>query len=627
MASETTEAGHGSGSPTALLALGALGVVYGDIGTSPLYAMRESMEGTGHRLEVLEPNVLGILSLIVWSLIIVISIKYLVFVMRADNEGEGGILALTSLIPISSEPRARRRAMILLGLFGTALLYGDGMITPAISVLSAIEGTEIAAPQISEYAVPIAGVILVGLFVVQRYGTGRVGRVFGPIMVAWFTVLGVLGVVQIVQHPRVLAAVNPLYGAQFFADNGMTGFLALGSVFLVVTGGEALYADMGHFGHRPIGVGWFGFVLPGLLLNYFGQGALLISNPAAIDNPFYRMAPSWGTIPLLVLATLATVIASQALISGAFSLTMQASQFGYLPRMKVVHTSATERGQIYVPAVNWILMVACVGLVIGFRTSTALAAAYGVAVTMTMVITTVLYYLVIRDRLKWSLLAAASLCGFFLLVDLAFFGANLEKIPHGGWFPIIVGGIVFTVLTTWYTGRNIVRDRTRRGRTPMDAFLEHLMENPPQRVEGTAVYMFGTPRMAPPALLYNVRANHVLHEHILCVSVVTDRVPRRHPVERVVTEDLGHGFTAIELHYGFLEQPNVGRDLRDHCGVDNRETTYFLGKESVVVTERPGMAMWREHLFAFIRRNATSAAAYFNLPTDRVIEISTQVEL
>ena len=621
----TADAQHASS--TGLLALGALGVVYGDIGTSPLYAMRESLEGAGHQLPVLEANVLGILSLIVWSLIIVISIKYLVFVMRADNEGEGGILALTSLIPISKEPRRRRKAMILLGLFGTALLYGDGMITPAISVLSAIEGTEIATPQIAEYAVPIAVVILIGLFVVQRFGTGGVGRVFGPVMVVWFTTLGVLGLVQIVGNPGVLRAVNPVYGAHFFADNGMTGFLALGSVFLVVTGGEALYADMGHFGHRPIGIGWFAFVLPGLLLNYFGQGALLIANPEAIDNPFYRMAPSWGTIPLLVLATAATVIASQALISGAFSLTMQASQFGYLPRMKVVHTSATERGQIYVPAINWMLMVACVGLVIGFRTSTALAAAYGVAVTMTMVITTMLYYLVIRDKVGWSLPAAAALCGFFLVVDLAFFGANIPKIPHGGWFPIIVGGLVFTVLTTWFTGRTIVRDRTQRGRTPMSEFLDSVMEEPPQRVEGTAVYMFGTPHMAPPPLMYNVGANHVLHETVLAVSVITDPVPRRHPVERVVEEDLGHGVTAVELHYGFMEKPDVAQDLHDLCGVDSRDTTYFLGKESVVVTERPGMAMWREHLFAFIRRNATSAASYFNLPTDRVIEISTQVEL
>ena len=627
MSDHDDEATESGGSPTALLALGALGVVYGDIGTSPLYAMRESFEGAGHQLQVTEANVLGILSLIVWSLIIVISVKYLVFVMQAHNDGEGGILALTSLIPTSDEPRRRRRAMILLGLFGTALLYGDGMITPAISVLSAVEGTEIATPQLAEYAVPIATVILIGLFVVQRWGTGGVGRVFGPVMIVWFTTLGLLGLVQILDQPAVLAAFNPVHGATFFADNGMTGFFALGSVFLVVTGGEALYADMGHFGHRPIGIGWFSFVLPGLLLNYFGQGALLISRPEAIDNPFYRLAPTWAAIPLMLLATAATIIASQALISGAFSLTMQASQFGYLPRVKIVHTSATERGQIYVPAVNWMLMLACVGLVIGFQSSTNLAAAYGVAVTMTMVITTLLYYLVVRDHFRWSLPTAAALCGVFLVVDLAFFGANIPKIPHGGWFPIIVGGAVFTVLTTWSTGRRIVRERTRRGRTPLRAFLDSVMRDSPARVPGTAVYMFGMSGMAPPPLLYNFRSNHVLHERIMAVNVVTDRVPRRHPIERVEEQDLGNQVTQVELHYGFMERPDVPRDLQDHLGLDPDDATYFLGRETVVVTDRPSMANWREHLFAYIRRNATSAAAYFNLPIDRVIEISTQVEL
>ncbi len=442
-----------------LLTLGALGVVYGDIGTSPLYAMRESFEGSGHQLQVTHDNVLGILSLIVWSLIIIISIKYLVFVMKADNDGEGGILVLTSLIPHQDSASKRRRALVMLGLFGTALLYGDGMITPAISVLSAIEGTEVAAPALADYAVPIAIVILIGLFAVQRFGTGSVGRAFGPVMVLWFSVLGLLGIVHIVQEPAVFAALNPVYGFQFFLANGMTGFLALGSVFLVVTGGEALYADMGHFGRRPIAVGWFSLVLPGLLLNYFGQGALLIGNPEAIDNPFYRLAPSWASIPLVVLATVATVIASQALISGAFSLTMQASQFGYLPRVKVTHTSAKERGQIYVPMVNWVLMVSCVGLVLGFKSSTNLAAAYGVAVTLTMIITTLLFYLVLREHFGWTAPKAMSLCGAFLVVDLAFFGANIPKIPHGGWFPLIVGGFVFALLTTWFTGRRVVRQR------------------------------------------------------------------------------------------------------------------------------------------------------------------------
>ena len=625
--SSGTDAPASHRSRTTALALGALGVVYGDIGTSPLYAMRESFEGTGHELPVTETNVLGILSLIVWSLIIVISIKYLVFVMRADNDGEGGILALTSLIPRAAQPRRRRRAMILLGLFGTALLYGDGMITPAISVLSAVEGTEIATPQLAEYAVPIACVILIGLFLVQRWGTAGIGRIFGPVMIVWFSVLGLLGLFQIVGQPGVLAAVNPVYGVQFFANNGLAGFLALGSVFLVVTGGEALYADMGHFGRRPIAIGWFSFVLPGLLLNYFGQGALLISSPEAIDNPFYRLAPGWAAIPLMLLATAATVIASQALISGAFSLTMQASQFGYLPRVKVVHTSAEERGQIYVPVVNWLLMVACVGLVIGFRSSTNLAAAYGVAVTMTMVITTLLYYLVVRDRFRWSLPAAVALCGAFLVVDLAFFGANIPKIPHGGWFPIIAGGAVLAVLTTWSTGRRIIRERTQRGRTPLREFVEQVMENSPPRVPGTAVYLFGTPGMAPPPLQYNFRSNGVLHERVLAVNVITDRTPRRDPSDRIEAEDLDDGISQVGLHYGFLEKPDVAQDLCDHFGVEPQEAIYFLGRESVVVTELHSMASWREHLFALIRRNATSAASYFNLPIERVIEINTQVEL
>lgn len=613
-------------SPLALLTLGALGIVYGDIGTSPLYAMRESFEGAGHELAVTPDNVLGVLSLIVWSLVLVITVKYLQFVMRADNRGEGGILVLTSLIPNGSDAGRRRRVLILVGLFGTALLYGDGMITPAISVLSAVEGTAIVSPRLSSYAVPIAIVILVGLFSIQRRGTRAVGRAFGPVMVVWFAVLAVLGLNQIVREPAVLAALNPVHAVTFFLDNGLTGFLALGSVFLVVTGGEALYADMGHFGRRPIALGWMGLVLPGLLLNYLGQGALLIADPGAIDNPFYRLAPGWAAVPLLVLATVATVIASQALISGAFSLTMQATQLGYLPRVRIVHTSEDEPGQIYVPAVNWVLMVACVGLVLGFRSSTNLAAAYGVAVTLTMVITTVLYFVVIREK-GWSLAPAASLCGLFLVMDVAFFGANISKIPHGGWFPLVVGGLVFTVLTTWATGRRLIRARTHRGETTLADFLSELPDHPHQHVPGTAVYLFGIPGMAPPPLIYNFRANHALHERILAVNVVTDPVPSVLPARRVRTTEVADGVTRIELHYGFMERPTVGQDLRDRCAVDDDETTYFLGRESVVVTETEQMARWRERLFAFMRRNATSATAYFQLPTDRVLELTRQVEI
>ncbi len=613
------------------LALAALGVVYGDIGTSPLYALRESFEGGGHDLAVSRGNVLGILSLIVWSLLLVITVKYLVFVMRADNDGEGGILALTSLLPPSNGGRTgaarRRRAMVLVGLFGTALLYGDGMITPAISVLSAVEGTAVAFPRLAGHAVPVATAILVALFAAQRWGTAGLGRVFGPVMAVWFGVLAVLGVAHIAAEPGVLAALNPAHAVAFFAANGLTGVLALGSVVLVVTGGEALYADMGHFGRRPIARAWVRFVLPSLLLNYLGQGALLLADPSAIDHPLYRMVPGWGTLPLLVLATAATVIASQALISGAFSLTMQASQVGYLPRVRVLHTSARERGQIYVPAVNRALMVACVGLVVGFGTSRNLAAAYGLAVTMTMVITTLLYFLVLRTRFGWSLPAAAGLCGAFLLVDGAFLAASAPKVPHGGWFPLVVGGAVFTLLTTWFTGRRIVRERARRGMTPLRPFLDSVLQQAPPRVEGTAVYLFGSSDMAPAPLLSNFRCNHVLHERVLAVNVVTDRVPRRLRVERVRRRDLGHGIAQVDLHYGFMEQPHVARDLCDHLGVDPRHTTYVLGREQVVVTNRPGMARWREHLFAWMRRNATSAAAYFDLPPERVIEIATQVEL
>lgn len=612
-----------------VLALAALGVVYGDIGTSPLYAMRESFESPGHSLGVTDGRVLGILSLILWSLIIVISIKYLAFVMKADNDGEGGILVMTSLIPRPTNPGRWRKAMVLLGLFGTALLYGDGMITPAISVLSAVEGTEIATPALAPYAIPIASVILVLLFSVQRFGTGGVGRMFGPVMILWFGTLGTLGLIKIIQNPDVLQAINPIYGLNFFLDNGLAGFISLGSVFLVVTGGEALYADMGHFGRRPIVIGWFGLVLPGLLLNYFGQGALLISNPEAIEGvgPFYRMVPPAGAIPLMILATAATIIASQALISGVFSLSMQAAQFGYLPRMRVINTSPTERGQIYVPAMNWALMIACVALVVGFGSSSRLAAAYGIAVTMTMVITTLLYYLIARETWKWPLWKAGLLCSGFLVVDLAFFGANIQKIPAGGWFPLVVGAIGFAVVTTWYTGRKIIRERTHRGKAQMSEYLKKLRANPPQRVRGTAVYLFGIPGAVPPPLYHNVSLTDVLQEDVYVVSVITDRVPYRHTAQRVRAEDLGEGITQVTLHYGFMQEPDVAQDLRNKLEIEPEEATYYIGRDTVVVTPRHSMARWREHLFVFIRKNARDAASYFKLPADRVIEISARVEL
>lgn len=613
-------------SRTGVLTLGALGVVFGDIGTSPLYAFREAFEGHGHELEVLESNILGVLSLVFWSLIVVISIKYLALVMRADSDGEGGILTLTALVTPTAR-RGARWALVLLGLFGTALLYGDGMITPAISVLSAVEGTTIAAPALEDLVLPLTVAILVAIFAVQRFGTHAVGRVFGPIMVLWFSVLGVLGARQVAAEPHVLAALDPRHGVEFFADNGMTGVLVLGSVFLVVTGGEALYADMGHFGHRPIAVAWFAVALPGLLLNYFGQGALLLQEPDSIDSPFFRLAPDWALVPMVVLATAATVIASQALISGAFSLTMQAVQLGYAPRLRIVHTSSDAQGQIYVPAINWVLMVACIGLVLGFRSSSSLAAAYGIAVTATMVITTVLFTVVARTLWGWSRATVVAVAGVLLVVDLAFLAGNVPKIPAGGWFPIVAGGIVFVLLTTWKTGRDLVRERIQLGRVPLETYLEDLRTDPPTRVPGTAVYLFSMPGMTPPSLLANVRYNRVLHERVVVASVVTDDVPRRGEEERLREVSLGDGVSLVEVHYGFMEDPDLHRDLGRLRDIDVAEATFFLGKETVVATQQPGMALWRERLFGVMGRNATSAADYFRLPSDRIFEVGTRVEI
>lgn len=613
-------------SRTALLALGALGVVFGDIGTSPLYAFREAFEGHGHELDVLESNVLGVLSLVFWSLVIVISVKYLALVMRADSHGEGGILTLTSLVTPARQ-RGGRWVLVLLGLFGTALLYGDGMITPAISVLSAVEGTTIAAPALADLVLPITIAILVAIFSVQRHGTHVVGRVFGPIMVLWFAVLGVLGARQVLAAPRVLEALDPLHGVRFFADNGLTGILVLGAVFLVVTGGEALYADMGHFGHRPIAIAWFVVALPGLVLNYLGQGALLLEDPSAIDSPFYRLAPDWALVPMVVLATAATVIASQALISGAFSLTMQAVQLGYAPRLRIVHTSGSAQGQIYVPTVNWVLMVACIGLVVGFRSSSSLAAAYGIAVTTTMVITTVLFAVVARTLWEWSVGRVLAIAGGLLVIDLAFFAGNVPKIPAGGWFPIVAAAVLFTLLTTWSTGRRLIRDRIQLGRTPLVTYLAGLADDPPTRVPGTAVYLFSIPGMTPPSLVANVRYNRVLHERVVVASVVTDDVPRIEGRSRLRERQMGDGVSRVDVHYGFMEDPDLARDLAGVEGFHAEDATYFLGKETVIATKRPGMAIWRERLFGVMGRNATSAADYFRLPPDRIFEVGTRVEI
>ncbi len=614
------------------LALGALGVVYGDIGTSPLYAFRESFrEESG--LVVTPANVLGVLSLIFWSLIIVISIKYLVFVLRADNRGEGGILALTALIlPQEGVPMKRwRHLLILLGIFGTALLYGDGMITPAISVLAAVEGLGVATPLFDPYVIPLTIVILTALFLFQSRGTERVGKIFGPVTLLWFLTLAILGLSWIVREPAVLAAVNPRYGVDFFVRNGFRGYLVLGSVFLVVTGGEALYADMGHFGRAPIRLAWFTLVLPSLLLNYFGQGALLMVEPEAVVNPFYRMAPGWALYPLVGLATAATVIASQALITGAFSLAMQSVQLGYLPRMQIEHTSIRQRGQIYIPAINWMLMVACIALVLTFRSSSNLAAAYGVAVTTTMMITTILLFVVARELWHWPLVAALPMTLLFLTVDLAFWGANLLKIPDGGWFPLAVGAIVFTLMITWKRGREILALRMVATTKPFPAFAAQLQQEKPVRVSGTAVYMHSHPVGTPPALLHNLTHNKVVHETVIFLSVQTEEIPRVPLAERIEVQSLKNGFYRIILHYGFRQSPNVPRDLtlarEQGLTLDFSSVSYFLGRERLLATEAPGMAIWREKLFALMSRNARNATDFFGLPPDRVVELGAQIEL
>lgn len=612
------------------LAFGALGIVYGDIGTSPLYAFREAFSGHGHEMAVTEGRVLGLLSLILWSLVILIGVKYIAFVMRADNGGEGGILALTTLLPSG---RRTTRGLLLLGLFGTALLYGDGMITPAISVLSAVEGTREVTDSFDTMVVPISVVIIVALFAIQHRGTHTVARLFAPVMLIWFITIAILGLRQVLAEPEVLAAIAPWHAVRFLVDGGTAAFLALGSVFLVVTGGEALYADLGHFGRRPIQIGWFVVVLPALVLNYFGQGALLLQDPAAVASPFFRLMPAWGTLPLVVLATLATVIASQALITGVASLTMQAAQLGYLPRVNVRHTSETAAGQVYIPGVNWALMVACVALVIGFGSSGALAGAYGVAVTSTMVITTLLFYVVLRHRWHWSAWRAGMLCGVFLAIESVYLVANLFKIPAGGWFPLVIGAVVFTTMTTWATGRRLVGERMGRARIPLERFVDSVEQtvDRPHRTPGDAVYLFSSSGMTPPALLANLRHNHVLHERVFVLSVTTAEVPRVLPARRSEVHEVAEGVWQINLRYGFMEEPDVQRGLGEgaagRLAIDPNTASYFLGAESLVVGTGPGMARWRDRLFTILSRNATSAADYFGLPSGRTVILGQRVEI
>lgn len=612
------------------LALGALGVVFGDIGTSPLYTMKEVFGG--HHLALTQDNVLGILSLIFWALILVVSVKYVLVIMRADNKGEGGILALLSLVQGQAPLRSRARWIIMsLGFLGASLFFGDSLITPAISVLSAVEGLEIGAPALHPFIIPLALGILVGLFAIQRRGTASIGRLFGPIMLLWFLVLGVLGAIGIVQHPQVLAALLPIHAIQFFMTHGTAGFLILGAVVLAITGAEALYADMGHFGTRPIRLVWFGFVLPALVINYFGQGALLLVEPAAVRNPFYMLAPDWALYPMVALATAATVIASQAVISGAFSVTRQVVQMGYAPRLVIRHTSAAAAGQIYIPFVNWTLAAGVALLVLGFQSSSNLAAAYGIAVTATFAIDTVLLALLMR--VNWNLGVAPTLvaAAFFLTLDLAFFGANAVKIPEGGWFPLVVAVVVFTILVTWRRGREIVGARLHERGLPLAPFVESLLAHPPARVQGTAVFMTTDPSGVPLALLHNLKHNKVLHERVVILNVRYGEVPYVPAEHRLAVTKLGEGVFHVVVRYGFMDDVDIPKALAEcPCGMDfdMMDTTFFLSRENLIPTRGDGgMTVWREHLFATMARNAASPMTFFRIPPNRVVELGAQLEI
>lgn len=632
MDSDELSSAGGADRQLRILCLTVLGVVYGDIGTSPLYAFRECFYGS-HSVPASPENILGILSLVFWALTFVISIKYLLFLMRADNRGEGGILALLALItPARNLSAVQRRFLIPLGIFGAALLYGDGVITPAISVLSAVEGLKLAEPALNGVVLPITILILVSLFLFQRRGTARIGAVFGPVMAIWFVTIAITGISGIIQAPEVFAAVNPLHGARFFVENGHIAYRALGSVFLVVTGGEALYADMGHFGPRPIRLAWFSLVLPALLLNYFGQAALLLVRPDEASEPFYNLAPAWALYPLVILATLATVIASQAVISGAFSLTRQAMQLGYSPRFRVMQTSSDEIGQVYIPAVNMGLMLATVSLVLEFRSSTNIAGAYGVAVTTTMVITTILAFFLMVKRWHWQITSAAVLAGVFLSFDIPFFSANLLKITHGGWFPLAAGLAVFYLMMTWRKGRQLLSQKLRGEEESLEDFIEKIIVAPPHRLLGTAVFMTEHPTGTPRVLYHHLAHNQVLHKQVVVLSVVTEEVPRVPAAERVTVTLMQQGFARVVVRYGFMQSPNVPVAIRQckplGLSVDLEQTTYYLARETIISTpQNSGMMRWQEKLFSFMSRNSLRATAFFNIPAEQVIEVGQYVEI
>jgi KUP system potassium uptake protein len=615
----------------ATLALGAIGVVYGDIGTSPLYTLQTTLSHDGMRPT--PESIYGVLSLIFWAQIIVVSLKYVTFIMRADNKGEGGIMALMALALRAVRDKPKTRWLLaIIGIFGASLFYGDGVITPAISVLSAVEGVKVAAPGLAHWVVPVTAVILFFLFAVQRHGTENVGRMFGPVMVVWFITIAVLGGRMVLDNPHVLYAINPMYGVRFFFTHGVQAYIALGGVVLALTGAEALYADMGHFGKRPIRLAWFNFVLPALILNYFGQGALLLAHPEAIDNPFFKTVPSVLLYPMIALATAATVIASQAVISGAFSMTREAMSLGYSPRMPVVHTSREMSGQIFVPWVNSFLLVMVLVAVIGFRSSDSLSAAYGIAVTGTMTITTVLALFVARHQWRWSMPVVIIAGTLLLIIDMSFFTANLIKVEYGGWFPLVLGLAVFIVMTTWRRGRELVVREIKQGGLALVPFIENITEHPPLRVPGTAAFLTANQNSVPHALLHNLKHNKVLHERNVMLTVEVLETPVADADERIHLTSMDGNFYGLELRFGFAEDPNIplalSRCAKSGLPFDLMDTTFFLSRENVVADKRrPGMALWRDRLFAFMSRNALPATAFFQIPGNRLIELGTQVEI
>jgi|AraplaCL_Cvi_mCL_1032061.scaffolds.fasta_scaffold00173_25 KUP system potassium uptake protein len=615
--------------PLPLLALGAIGVVFGDIGTSPLYALKESFAGH-HPLAVDQPHIFGVLSLIFWTMMLIVTIKYVIVILRADNHGEGGSLALLALIARRLGEKRWTPGIVMLGVAATALFYGDAIITPSISVLSAVEGLSTVSDTFTAMVLPISILILIGLFAIQSYGTAKVGALFGPIMVFYFVVLAVLGVTSVMTHPMILGSVNPIWAVRFFLVDPKLAFLALGSVVLAVTGAEALYADMGHFGRKAISISWLYIALPCLLLNYMGQGALLLSNPGNIENPYYLMAPDWARLPLVILATVATVIASQAVISGAFSVTQQAVQLGFLPRLRIVNTSAKAAGQVYVPFINWTLLILVIVITIGFRSSSNLAAAYGIAVTGTMFITAVMLGVLTWSVWKWPKPLAILVTGTFLLIDGAYFASNLTKVPDGGWFPLLVATVAFTLLTTWARGRQIVRAHLNQSAMTMEMFIGSTVRSL-KRVSGTAVFLSASSKGVPPALLHNVKHNKVLHERIIILTVHIQGVPHVGEEKRVETQPLDEGFYRIILHYGFMEEIDIPAALAhtDGCGAVFKamDTSFFLGRQTLIPSSKPGMAIWREKLFAWMVQNAESAMEFFKLPINRVVELGSQLEI